>query len=125
MLSKLPVHVTIPASDYERGKRFWSDVVGLPLKLEEAGGAMFECGEGTRLLVYPSSSAGTSAHTLCGFTADDLEKEMWELRARGVNFLEYDAPGFKTVDGIFDAGPTRAAWFNDSEGNIIGIVQFK
>jgi catechol 2,3-dioxygenase-like lactoylglutathione lyase family enzyme len=125
MLSELPVHVTIPASDFERGKRFYAEVVGLKKVLEEEGGAMFSCGEGTRLLVYPSSSGGTASHTLCGFTAQDLEAEMAELRSRGVTFEEYDTPAFKTENGIFDAGPTRAAWFKDSEGNIVGIVQFK
>ncbi|HLW16555.1 MAG TPA: hypothetical protein VKV69_04270 [Actinomycetota bacterium] len=34
-------------------------------------------------VVYPSSSGGSSEHTLCGFTAGDLEGEMAELRARG------------------------------------------
>jgi hypothetical protein len=49
-----------------------------------------------------------------------------------VVFEEYDVPGLKTVDGIADvagAYPSdggigeRAAWFHDSEGNLIGIGQ--
>ncbi len=39
-------------------------------------------------------------------------------------FEEYDTPSLKTVNGIADTGPTRAAWIKDSEGNILGLVQF-
>jgi hypothetical protein len=45
------------------------------------------------------------------------------LQARGVVFEEYDFPGLKTDAGIATTGPTRAAWFKDSEGNMIGVVQ--
>lgn len=32
-------------------------------------------------------------------------------------------PGTKTVNGIFEAGGAKAAWFKDSEGNIMAPVQ--
>jgi hypothetical protein len=62
---------------------------------------------------------------------DDVESTVAELRARGVVFEEVDLPGLKTVNGIADiAGhyPSkgrgeRAAWFRDSEGNMLGISQ--
>jgi hypothetical protein len=40
-----------------------------------------------------------------------------------VTFEEYDAPGFKTVNSIVTAGGAKAAWFKDSEGNILAVVQ--
>jgi len=55
-----------------------------------------------------------------------------ELRGRGLVFEEVDVPGLRTVDGIAEvtgAYPSdggvgeRAAWFRDSEGNLIGIGQ--
>jgi uncharacterized cupin superfamily protein len=45
------------------------------------------------------------------------------LRARGVKFEEYDTPGLKTKDGIATAGGAKSAWFKDTEGNIMAIVQ--
>jgi hypothetical protein len=35
----------------------------------------------------------------------------------------YDMPGLKTVNGIATGGGTKAAWFKDSEGNILAIIQ--
>jgi hypothetical protein len=60
---------------------------------------------------------------------DDIEATVSELRARGVVFEEYDLPGLRTVDGIADIEGNypskgtgeRAAWFRDSEGNMLGI----
>ena len=40
-----------------------------------------------------------------------------------MTFEEYDAPGFKTMNSIVTAGGAKAAWFKDSEGNILAVVQ--
>jgi catechol 2,3-dioxygenase-like lactoylglutathione lyase family enzyme len=53
----------------------------------------------------------------------DIEAAVADLKARGVKFEEYDLPGFKTVDGIADTPPNRAAWFLDPDGNTIGLLQ--
>jgi hypothetical protein len=58
-----------------------------------------------------------------GWETKDIEKEVADLRARGVVFEEYDYPNLKTVNGIATTGPGKAAWFKDSEGNILGLVQ--
>ena len=52
----------------------------------------------------------------------DVRAAVDELRTAGVVFEEYDFPGLKTEDGIAtlpDGG--SAAWFLDSEGNILNI----
>ena len=50
-------------------------------------------------------------------------REVAELKARGVKFEEYDVPGMKTVDSVLTAGGAKTAWFKDSEGNIMAVVQ--
>jgi hypothetical protein len=45
------------------------------------------------------------------------------LRARGVEFEEYDLPGIKTIEGVFEFAGYRAAWFKDDAGNIIEVHQ--
>jgi hypothetical protein len=66
-----------------------------------------------------------------GFEVTDLRAAVAVLRARGLVFEEYDLPGLKTVDGVAEiAGnyPSKgrgelAAWFKDSEGNVLGMGQ--
>ena len=36
---------------------------------------------------------------------------------------EYDFPGFDKATSIAQIGEDRGAWFKDSEGNLLGILQ--
>lgn len=123
MLTDRRVHSTIPAADLGRARRWYEERLGFVPIRELPGGLMYEAAEGTRFVIYPTPNAGQSPNTLMGFATSDIEAEVRELKARGVVFEDYDFPTLKTVDSIATTGPTRAAWFRDSEGNIIGIVQ--
>src|SRR5262249_60931574 len=76
-------------------------------------------------------SAASSNHTQMAWEVADIESAVASLRARGVVFEEYDLPGLKTVNGIADIEGNypskgvgeRAAWFKDSEGNLLGLGQ--
>lgn len=123
MLTDRRVHSTIPAADLGRARRWYEERLGFVPIRELPGGLMYEAAEGTRFVIYPTPNAGQSPNTLMGFATSDIEAEVRELKARGVVFEDYDFPTLKTVDSIATTGPTRGAWFRDSEGNIIGIVQ--
>ena len=123
MLANLHVHSTIPAGDLQRAKQFYATKLGLDPSEETPGGLVYECRD-SWFLLYPSRGAGTAQHTVMGWTTENIESEVADLQARGVVFEEYDLPGLKTVNGIATTPSNRAAWFKDSEGNILGIVQF-
>jgi len=88
-----------------------------------AGGVVYDCGGGSWVFMYPSAGAGTSKASTAFWDVDDVETEVAELRSRGIVFEEYDMPGLKTVNGIATGGGAKSAWFTDSEGNIMAIVQ--
>lgn len=48
---------------------------------------------------------------------------MADLQARGVVFEEYDIPDLKTVKSMATGGPDKVAWFKESEGNLLDVVQ--
>ena len=119
----LTAMATLPAANIERAKKFYSEKLGMnPAHVEPDGSLRYEC-EGTGFLLYQSQYAGTAKNTAVGFRTDNLEHEMQELRSRGVVFEEYDMPGLKTVHGIASVGTLKAAWFKDSEGNIVALNQ--
>lgn len=124
MLAELEIHATIPASDLARAKKFYQEKLGLTPAEEAPGGAglIYRC-YNSWFLLYPSPHAGTATHTQMGWETDDIEQEVAALKSRGVMFEEYDTPALKTVEGIATSGPIRAAWFKDSEGNLLGLVQ--
>jgi catechol 2,3-dioxygenase-like lactoylglutathione lyase family enzyme len=124
MLKDSNIMAVLPARDINRAKAFYRDKLGIePSESMEEGSVMYSCGDGTRFLVYQTDNAGTAKNTQMGWETDNLEREMEELRSRGVVFEDYDFPGLKTENGIATASWGKAAWFLDSEGNIINIAQ--
>ena len=124
MLADLHIYATLPATDLERARRFYAEKLGLTPEREAAGGLFYRCGGGTEFFLFASQGAASGSHTQAGWITDDIEAEVAALKARGLVFEEYDMPSLKTVNSIAETGPTRAAWFKDSEGNLLGFVQF-
>jgi hypothetical protein len=73
--------------------------------------------------MYPSAGAGTSKASTAFWSVADVEKEVAELKSRGVVFEEYDMPGITMENSIATGGGAKTAWFTDSEGNIMAIAQ--
>jgi predicted enzyme related to lactoylglutathione lyase len=123
MLQKSPMYAYIPAKDVARARKFYEKTLGLKAKEEYAGGVIYEFGEGTACFLYPTANAGTSRASQAFWRVDDVEREVAELKARGVVFEEYDMPGMKMHNSIAAAGGAKTAWFKDSEGNILAVSQ--
>ncbi len=120
MLGNSDVYATIPAQDLQRARSFYADKLGLTPAEERPEGLRYRCGKG-EFLLFESSGTASGDHTQLGWDVEDLEATVKELRDRGVAFEEYDLPGLKTVDGIAEIAGEKAAWFRDSEGNLLAI----
>ena len=122
MLSESDTYTTIPVSDLERAQRFYSDTLGLTPAMVTEGGVMYGSGR-TRFFVYPSRHKA-SGHTQMSWVVGDIKAEAAALRAQGIEFVEFDVPGVKTVDGISQSGPAVwTAYFRDPDGNLLGLTQ--
>jgi len=123
MLRGRHIHPTIPARDLARARAWYADKLGFTSGQEVAQAMLYRSGEDRLFLLFSSSAAGTAQHQLAAWVVEDLEAEVAELRSRGVEFEEYDRPGLRTVEGIARTPVGQAAWFKDSEGNVLTITQ--
>jgi catechol 2,3-dioxygenase-like lactoylglutathione lyase family enzyme len=122
------VATRLPAQDLERARAFYRDKLGLEPVEERPGGLRYECAGGAFSL-FASAGAASGDHTQMAFTVNDIDAVVTTLRARGVVFEEVDVPGLRTVNGIAEVSGNypsagtgeRAAWFRDSEGNLLGV----
>lgn len=129
-LAKARVETRLPAQDLDRARRWYSDKLGLTPVEERPGGLRYETASGVFCL-FLSTGSSDGTFTQIAFNVDDLRSDLSALRARGVVFNEYTRPGFVMADGIAEIEgnyPSKGtgelgAWFNDSEGNLIGIGQ--
>jgi predicted enzyme related to lactoylglutathione lyase len=120
MLTDSKVWATIPVTDIERAKKFYTETLGLKLKMEakEMGVAIFSAGGGTEMQLYvrPPSKAD---HTLATFEVAGIDSEVKTLKDKGVKFEEFEMGGMKMLNSVMKVMGERAAWFRDSEGNIL------
>lgn len=131
MLKDADVATRLPAQDLDRARRFYSEKLGLEPSEERPGGLLYRPRSGAFAL-FGSAGASPGTFTQMAWDVDDIDATVAELKARGVVFEEVDLPGLKTVDGIAEVAGNypskggkgeRAAWFQDSEGNMLGIGQ--
>ncbi|MFE3036397.1 VOC family protein [Streptomyces canus] len=129
ILARGRVATRLPAQDLDRARRFYAEQLGLEPVDERPGGLLYRCG-GTDFALFQSTGASPGTFTQMGWEVDDIETAVARLRERGVVFEEVDVPGLRTRNGIADvegnypsknARGERAAWFRDSEGNLLGI----
>ena len=124
MLQNFPLYAYLPARDIARARRFWEEQVGLEPKMEIAGGVAYAFASGTEAFLYLTPNAGTSQASQAFWQVDDVDAEIAALKARGVAFEQYDdMPGERSPGGAVIAGGAKAAWFKDTEGNILAIIQ--
>ncbi|MFC4466984.1 VOC family protein [Streptomyces xiangluensis] len=128
-LARGSVATRLPAQDLDRARCFYSERLGLEPVDERPGGLLYRCG-GVEFAVFQSTGASPGTFTQMGWQVDDIEAVVADLKRRGVVFEEVDVPGLRTRNGIADidghypskgARGERAAWFRDSEGNLLGI----
>jgi predicted enzyme related to lactoylglutathione lyase len=122
MLQDAPMYSYIPAKDVARARKFYEETLGFTPKQETAGGVVYEFGKGTACFLYPTPNAGTSRASQAFWDVKDIGREVEELKARGVKFEKYDMPNMDE-NGISTAGGAKAAWFKDTEGNIMALIQ--
>jgi predicted enzyme related to lactoylglutathione lyase len=122
MLQNAPMYSYIPAKDVARARKFYEQKLGFRPKQETAGGVVYEFAKGTSCFLYPTPNAGTSQASQAFWQVEDVEREMAELKSRGVTFEKYDIPD-SDENGVVTACGAKAAWFTDTEGNIMAIIQ--
>jgi catechol 2,3-dioxygenase-like lactoylglutathione lyase family enzyme len=119
------ISAVLCSTDLERSREFYEQKVGLAVSPETIPNhLLFDCGNGTTLLVYGRPGENKADHTQVRFWTADVESDVAALVGRGVVFEDYDFPSFKTVDHIGTTpGVGRSAWFKDPDGNTIAIFQ--
>ncbi len=120
MLTDSTVTANIPASDLGRARDFYADVLGLTPSGESPGGLVFTTAGGTAFNLYETEHAGKAGHTIAQWHVADVAAEVAALSERGLAFEHYDLPGVTWEGDVAAmAGFGHAAWFKDSEGNVM------
>ena len=111
----------ILTSDRTRAIAFYADTLGFRLVAQDDHGALFDmAGLSVRLTDIPDHVP--SPHPVLGFDLVDIHDTCRRLADLGVACLIY--PGFGQDEaGVWSSpdGTTHLAWFNDPDGNVLGL----
>jgi predicted enzyme related to lactoylglutathione lyase len=120
VLADAAVTTILPVVEPERARGFYRDALGLDYVGANAEGQeLFRLAGGGILALMPKPDGQQAAHTVMSFEVADIVGYIRDLSSRGVTFEDYDLPDLKTVEHVCVLGSERAAWFKDSEGNIL------
>lgn len=101
MMQKFPMYAYIPAKDMARARKFYEEKVGLEPGAQVGDGMTYEFARGTACFLYKTPNAGTSKASQAFWQVQEIERVVAELKGHGA----------------------KAAWFKDSEGNIMALIQ--
>ena len=123
MIGKSDATPMIAVKDLDRARKFYEQTLGLKAKDDWGEGVTLESGD-TVINLYTSEFAGTNKATALTFDVDDIDKEVAELKDKGIFFESYDLPGLdKRGDLYVGENGFKTTWFKDPDGNILSLIE--
>ena len=120
MLEHAPVVAFAATTDADRSRRFYRDVLGLPLRNEDQFALAFDA-NGIELRIQKVERIAPHPYTSLGWRVDDIQAAVAGLVRRGVVFERYPGLG-QDGAGVWRApGGTGVAWFKDPDGNLLSL----
>ena len=119
------VSAVLCSSDLEKSQDFYENKIGLRLSPATIKNHLvFECGDGTTLLIYGRPAPNQADHTQVRFWSTDIAADVRELADRGVVFDTVEFGDLKMVDHVLTSpGIGSSAWFKDPDGNTLALFQ--
>src|SRR4249920_1722449 len=81
------ISAVLVSTDLQKSQDFYEHKVGLTLSPETIENhLLFDCGNGTTLLIYGRPNGNSADHTQVRFWTTDIDRDVAELVGRGVEF---------------------------------------
>jgi catechol 2,3-dioxygenase-like lactoylglutathione lyase family enzyme len=123
MLTKQRAVATSPAADLMRARDFYEGTLGFSVRQRDDQGVIYDTADGGVFTVFLSSGKPSGDHTQLTFEVDDLEREVQDLKQKGIRFEPVEMEGYDPQTSIVATEGMRGAWFHDTEGNLLAVTQ--
>jgi catechol 2,3-dioxygenase-like lactoylglutathione lyase family enzyme len=113
----------VATRDPSRAKKFYRDILGLPLVSEDEFALVFDAA-GTMLRVTRVQEVAAAKYTVLGWRVRDIVQTAKDLQKVHASLERYPAMQQDEL-GIWNSpSGARVAWFKDPDGNTLSITQF-
>jgi predicted enzyme related to lactoylglutathione lyase len=106
----------LPSGDLKKGKEFFQDILGLPVKFDFSGMGIiaFKVGDSEPAIILRDTSKFPDAKPTIWFVVVDVQAEYTRLGAKGLKFLSEP----------FEIHTGMAVEFEDPYGNRLGLTDY-
>jgi catechol 2,3-dioxygenase-like lactoylglutathione lyase family enzyme len=123
MLESSPIIAFAAATDLNRARVFYEQVLGLPVAEHNDFVCVLDA-NGTMLRLTAVAEVRQAGYTVLGWNVTDIAAAVRGLASRSVLFLRYDGMD-QDEDAVWTApGGDKVAWFADPDGNVLSLTQF-
>src|SRR5262249_39560558 len=125
MLTQLDKPVLFLATaNAKRSRALYEGLLGLTFVSDEPPALVFQVGT-SMLRIQKVDRVHRAPYTVLGWAVADIHQTVHNLREAGVVFERYDGMS-QDFDGIWHApSGARVAWFQDPDGHVLSLTQFK
>ena len=127
MFKNSPAFSGYSVNDLATAQKFYNEVLGCDVVSSEMG-LRLVFPDGHNVFLYEKPDHVPATFTVLNFPVDDIDAAVDTLTERGVTFLRYDSmPTPQDEKGVLrgrsaDMGPD-IAWFEDSAGNVLAVLE--
>jgi catechol 2,3-dioxygenase-like lactoylglutathione lyase family enzyme len=122
VLASSPLVAFVATADPEQAKRFYGELLGLPLIDETPFACVFQTANAVlRIAIAPDIAP--APYTVLGWTVEDIAAMIGDLSRRGVEFLRYEGIEQDELGVWRSPSGARVAWFHDPDGNLLSLTQ--
>lgn len=114
----------LATANSERARAFYERLLGLHFVADEPPALVFQVGD-SMLRIQKVDQVRPAPYTALGWAVSDIRRTVQDLQAAGVVFQRYEGMN-QDKNGIWHS-PSGAwvAWFQDPDGNVLSLTQFK
>lgn len=113
--------------DIPKAKKFYTEILGLEVKDSPMGIIELSIDGANKIMIYPKPNHVPATFTVLNFPVGNLDEAVDELIKKGITFEQYEGEIKTDERGIChggDRGPD-IAWFKDTAGNILSVIEEK
>jgi catechol 2,3-dioxygenase-like lactoylglutathione lyase family enzyme len=122
MLDSADLVAFVPTTDLDRARRFYGDLLSLPLIEQTSLACVFRSPNAT-LRVTAVERPARAPYTVLGWRVPDILAAVRELTRRGVRPLRYDGMAQDELGIWTSPSGARVAWFEDPDANVLSVTQ--
>jgi catechol 2,3-dioxygenase-like lactoylglutathione lyase family enzyme len=123
VLDDIAPQPTLPVKDLERATAWYRDKLGYTPTSEQPGLVSYDSGGVSFVLYATMQQIPSSTLVAMQRPVPDIRATVQQLKDRGVVFERLEFPGVEWEGDIAIMGEALGAWFRDSEGNNLALIQ--